>query len=190
MEIKKIGNYTVIHALSVGRKEIAVGEDDNAPYNERYMCCYVESNAIFERYTECVAGDSFAEIMKIFGERIAAASTETLTEIEKAEAEIKNNNELTQKDCTPALWEDSIEGKVVVIAGEALKREFRYASYQLMLCTGGFGAQAEAKGRTCYCTNLFDGKKSSFYRSDILGVIEPDKLPEWAKTRLEAIKNN
>ena len=55
---------------------------------------------------------------------------------------------------------------------------------KLMLCTGGFGAQANARGRTCYCISLFDGRQTSYYRSDVLGVIEPEKLPEWAKEGL------
>lgn len=56
--------------------------------------------------------------------------------------------------------------------------------FNVMLCTGGFGAQANARGRTCYCISLFDGRQTSYYRSDVLGVIEPEKLPEWAKEGL------
>ena len=29
-----------------------------------------------------------------------------------------------------------------------------------------------------------DGRQTSYYRSDVLGVIEPEKLPEWAKEGL------
>ena len=87
-------------------------------------------------------------------------------------------------DCTPVTWEDAIENKVVVIKGNILRPEFRHANHQLMLCTGGFGAQANARGRTCYCISLFDGRQTSYYRSDVLGVIEPEKLPEWAKEGL------
>ena len=57
-----------------------------------------------------------------------------------------------------------------------------------MLCTGGFGAQPNPRGRTCYCVSLYDGSKTCFYRSDVLGTIEPEKLPEWAKAGLERAK--
>lgn len=53
-----------------------------------------------------------------------------------------------------------------------------------MLCTGGFGSQPNARGRTCYCISLYDGKQTSYYRSDVLGVIETDRLPQWAKEGL------
>ena len=42
-----------------------------------------------------------------------------------------------------------------------------------------------ARGRSCFCTYLYDGRKTSFYRSDVLGVISPDALPQWAKAGLE-----
>lgn len=69
-----------------------------------------------------------------------------------------------------------------------LRPEFRHANHQLMLCTGGFGAQANARGRTCCCISLYDGRKTSFYRTDFLGVMEEKKLPEWAQKGLEKAK--
>ena len=50
-----------------------------------------------------------------------------------------------------------------------------------MLCTGGFGAQPNARGRSCFCTSLYDGHDTKFYRQDIIGIIAADDLPEWAK---------
>ncbi len=54
-----------------------------------------------------------------------------------------------------------------------------------MLCTGGFGAQKNARGRTCYCISLYSGKQTSFYRGDVLGVMDKRSLPEWAKIGLQ-----
>lgn len=152
--------------------------------DERYLCCYIENVAIFERYTEALVSDDFAEIAQVYGERIASAAEEIIKETEKANEQIGANTEFMASDCTPVTWEDSIENKVVVIKGNILRPEFRHANHQLMLCTGGFGAQANARGRTCYCISLFDGRQTSYYRSDVLGVIEPEKLPEWAKEGL------
>ena len=75
--------------------------------------------------------------------------------------------------------------KVIVIRGNVLRPEFRHASHQLMLCTGGFGAQKNARGRTCYCISLYSGKQTSFYRGDVLGVMDKRALPEWAKIGLQ-----
>ena len=49
-EVKKIGDYSVKYSMYIGHKDIALGENPGADKNERYMCCFVETNAIFERY--------------------------------------------------------------------------------------------------------------------------------------------
>ena len=98
------------------------------------------------------------------------------------------NEELMADSCVPTSYEDSIEDKVVVVKGSILRSEFRHANHQLMLCTGGFGAQASARGRTCCCISLYDGRKTSFYRTDFLGVMDEKKLPEWAQRGLEKAK--
>ena len=187
-EKRMIGDYTVLNTMYVGHKEIAICENPKAESNERYLCCYVENVAIFERYTEGVASDDFAEIAKVFGERIISAADEIMKETEKAEKLIGENTEIMTDECNAISYMDSIENKVVVIKGNILRPEFRHASHQLMLCTGGFGSQPNARGRTCYCISLYDGKKTSYYRSDILGTMDKEMLPEWAKDKLEKAK--
>lgn len=187
-DVKKIGDYSVKYSMYIGHKDIALGENPDADKDERYMCCFVENNAIFERYSEVLVSDDFAEIAKVFGQRVADAAEEIIRENERVGKELGTNEEITAEDCNPISSEDSIENKVVVIKGNILRPEFRYANHQLMLCTGGFGAQANARGRTCYCISLYDGRRTSFYRSDILGVIELGKLPEWAQNGLEKTK--
>ena len=185
---RMIGNYTVLNSMYIGHREIAFCENPNAAKDERYLCCYIENVAVIEHYTEAVVSDGFAEIAKIFGERIAAAAEEIIKEIEEADDQVGQNSEITSSECIPVTWEDSIENKIVVIKGDNLRPEFRRSSYQLMLCTGGFGSQPNARARTCHCISLFNGKSMSYYRSDILGVIEPEDLPEWAKKGLEKAK--
>ena len=138
---RMIGDYTVLNSMYVGHKEIAICENPKADKGERYLCCYIESVVVFERYTEALVSDDFAEIAKVFGERISSAAEEIIKETEKANEQIGENTEIMQDKCAPITWEDSIENKVVVIKGNILRPEFRHASHQLMLCTGGFGSQ-------------------------------------------------
>jgi hypothetical protein len=58
----------------------------------------------------------------------------------------------------------------------------------LQLCTGGFGCEPNSRGSACFCTNLYSGKESRYERRDILGIIDKDKLPEWAKQRLDEVQ--
>ena len=187
-DVKKIGDYSVKYSMYIGHKDIALGENPNADKDERYMCCFVENNAIFERYSEVLVSDDFSEIAKVFGQRVVDAAEEIIRENESAGKELGTNEEITAEDCVPISSEDSIENKVVVIKGSILCPEFHYANHQLMLCTGGFGAQANARGRTCYCISLYDGRRTSFYRTDFLGVMDEKKLPEWAQKGLEKAK--
>ena len=48
-ETRKIGDYSVKYSMYIGHKDIALGENPSADKDERYMCCFVETNAIFER---------------------------------------------------------------------------------------------------------------------------------------------
>ena len=196
-ETRKIGDYSVKYSMYIGHKDIALGENPSADKDERYMCCFVETNAIFERYSGVLVSDDFAEIAKVFGQRVADAAEEIVQENERACQEVGMNEELTTNSCKPISYEDSIENKVVVVKGSILRPEFRHASHQLMIVTaaatylittGGFGAQANARGRTCCCISLYDGRKTSFYRTDFLGVMDEKKLPEWAQKGLEKAK--
>ena len=90
--------------------------------------------------------------------------------------------------CTVIKSEDSIKNKVVVIRADVFKPEYQIATMQLQLCTGGFGCEPNSRGSACFCTNLYSGKESRYERRDILGIIEKDKLPEWAKQRLDEVQ--
>ena len=184
-EKRMVGDYTVINSMYIGHREIILGENPKAASGERYVCCYAERVMFYEQYLEAQVSDDFAEIVKLYGERVTQAADEIMKETEKVASEIGMNDEITAKDCKPISQDDAIEDKVIVIRGNVLRPEFRHASHQLMLCTGGFGAQKNARGRTCYCISLYSGKQTSFYRGDVLGVMDKRALPEWAKIGLQ-----
>ena len=95
---------------------------------------------------------------------------------------------VTEKDCTLITSEDDLNNQVVVIRADVLRPEYRSARYQLRLCTGGFGASPHSRGSACYCKDLVTGKNSRFERRDILGVMEPDELPQWVYDGLDGLR--
>jgi hypothetical protein len=95
---------------------------------------------------------------------------------------------ITAGMCDPISYMDNIEGKVIIIKPEVLKREYRSATHQLKLCTGGFGSHSNSRGSACFCTDLYSGKSARFERMDVLGTMEPDDLPEWASIGLNTIR--
>ena len=95
---------------------------------------------------------------------------------------------ITKEGCQVLEADDRIKNKVVVIRADVFKPEYQIATKQLQLCTGGFGAEPNSRGSACFCTNLYSGKEARYERSDILGVIEKDDLPDWAKERLDIVQ--
>jgi hypothetical protein len=84
--------------------------------------------------------------------------------------------------------DESLKGKLIVISPDVLAPEYRSAEYQYAVCTGGFGAQPEARGHAVFVKNLYSGETSRFERRDVLGVADVAKLPEWAKEKLTAMR--
>ena len=95
---------------------------------------------------------------------------------------------ITDSDCTVVSGEDDLNNKIVVIKPEVLRREYRRATCQLKLCVGGFGAYPHSRGSACFCIDLYTGKESRYERMDVLGVMEPEELPGWAKHGLLSIQ--
>ena len=186
MEEKRMaGNYEVTTAFEIGTKEIIIGEDKTAASDERFVVANYENNGIFERYVDALVGGDYAEIVKIFAERVKNEAEKVMDEKSKITVDM---TPITKDGCQVLEADDRIKNKVVVIRADVFKPEYQIATKQLQLCTGGFGAEPNSRGSACFCTNLYSGKESRFERSDILGVIEKDDLPDWAKERLDAVQ--
>ena len=101
-EKRMVGSYEVIACQRIGGEEIIVGEDKNAAPSERYLCCYVEQNDIFERYSSALASDGYAEIFEIYGQRIASAAKEVIERIDKEKTLIGDSKLIFTADkCEP-----------------------------------------------------------------------------------------
>ena len=188
-EKRMLGDYEIIHSISLGEYEIVVGENESAPKDERFACAFIEDTDLFEVARECLVGESYSELMAVFGKRIAEKAEDMQKETEQDLKLVGNDDPLTMENCVPLSEYENLEGHIVVIDPKILRHEYRRASHQLHICTGGFGSYPNARGRTVFCTSVLDGKKTEYWRQDILGVMPEDKLPEWAKAGLERYKN-
>ena len=183
-EKRMAGDYEIIHSIHIGDYEVVVGENQS---DRTYMTALCQTNELVAMYTDVIGG-SYPEVMRIFGERIAAQAEKACVALLYPEMKGIDNAPLFSQNCTPITGEDNIEGKVVVIKPETFRPEYQHATYQLQICTGGFGAHGNARGNACFCTELYSGRESRFERYDVMGVIEPDALPDWAKAGLESIR--
>lgn len=78
-------------------------------------------------------------------------------------------------------------GKVVVIDPSVLKDEYKTPEDQLFYAHGGNGCRPDARGRKVFGQFLKDGEKTCHLRSEIVGAIKLDLLPEWAQRKYAEI---
>ena len=185
-EKRMVETYEIQHAIQLGDKEVLFGID-RVNAETPYMVCNCTSDNPFgvDQYFYAVGGDDYLEMMSEFLTRVAAQLEAVKAEREAMPIPLQP---LTAEQCMPNDYSESIEGKVVAIRPERLRPEYRTANNQLVLVTGGFGAFANARGRAVYIITLYSGQEARWNREDILGVVKPDCLPQWAQEKLGQIQ--
>lgn len=177
---RMVNDYEIIHSFYVGEREVIVGEDKNAEY--RYFCGYYENNEIFSRAVNCCMSNDYLEIMKIYCDR----ATEQV-DLCKSQ-QIDTAEPITDDMYNSCHSDDDLTNKVVVLKPEILRREYQNAANQLFYVTGGNGAKPNARGTKVYGYNFSEKKHCYIRRYDVMGIMENENLPEWAKNEYAKIK--
>ena len=127
------GDYEIIQAIHIGDRAIVLGEKPQDESAEKYMCAFCQQNELFAAYSEVMCSDNYAEIVKLFGERIAEQAEKTRVAMNKPKIQGIDDRPITASDCTVVSYEDDLNNKIVVIKPEVLRREYRRATCQLKL---------------------------------------------------------
>ncbi len=178
-------NYAVRCAIHIGDSEVLVAEDMKEPDGMYYFVANYRNNGLIGEYSDCQVSGDYLEIMQEFTNRLTV-------QIEKANE--RNSTAdfqtalITEEQCYPNDYRQSIDGKVVAIKASALRPEYRRGDVQLVLVNGGNGSHANARGSAVFCYHLNDGHHTRFERYDVLGEIKPEHMPDWAKENLSKIK--
>lgn len=181
---RMFGGYEIIHALHIGDREIIVGDNPNAPKDERFMCVTCLYIDAFINPEDAIVSDDFTEIIQEYGNRLAAQAEKTRPLVMKPKIQGIDTSILTKKDCHPIDCSDNLNGKILVIDPTSLRREYQMCTSQIMLCTGGFGAYPNSRGNACFCVDLYTGKMCRQERQDVMGTIDRSQLPQWAELTL------
>ena len=92
-------------------------------------------------------------------------------------------------DCLPNSFEElDYTGKVVVLSPDTLRESCWSPENQLWYAHDGFGCAPHAIGRSVRCTCLGDGEETRWNRTDFLGVLKEELLPDWAREKLDALQ--
>ena len=153
-EKRMLGDYEIIHSLYIGDREIVVGDNPNAPKDERYICMNLQHLDVFLKPEDAIVSDDFTEIIQEYGNRLAAQAEKTRPLVMKPKIQGIDTRVLTEKDCQRIDSGDNLNGKIIVIKPTSLRREYQMCTNQIMLCTGGFGAYPNSRGNACFCVDL------------------------------------
>ena len=117
--------------------------------------------------------------------------TEELASMEQKRDAIgmKDISCLKREDLIPVSGDESIVGKVVAIDEKYLNDGYKDIAHQLYLTDGGFGAEGGGRGRACFCWNLYSQERDRIERYEVIGIVPPEKLPDFAKATLAKIES-
>ena len=91
-------------------------------------------------------------------------------------------------DASHCSEDNDYAGKLLILKPSVLKDEFKASDYQLFYAESGFGCSPTASGRKVFGKFLKDGENTSLNRSDFLGVIKDECIPEWAAEKLAELE--
>ena len=91
----------------------------------------------------------------------------------------------THKDCGQTGYGFPLKNKVVVLPQSVLPEDH---PGQLFYCIGGNGANPNPIGRSVFLFSLSTGEQCRFWRSDVVGTLKPELLPDDAKLQLSQIR--
>jgi hypothetical protein len=105
---------------------------------------------------------------------------------EKIQAAIDGMRPMLEESvCYKHSGEKDFTNQLLVLKHSNLAPWAQEPENQLWIADSGFGCSPSASGRAVYATNLFDGEKARWNRSDFCGVAIENRLPEWARDRFE-----
>lgn len=177
--------YEVAQAFHINGKEVLLAENQLAEDGQRYLVANYTEKGIIGEYADAVTCTDYLEAVQEFTGRIGKEAARIQAEKDAVGLPSKL---FTAEDCFPRHYEESIEGKVVVIKSSVFSPEYRRGDNQLVLAIHGNGVGINPIGRAVYCYHLNDGKHTRFERYEVLGVIRPEAMPDWAKESLARLQ--
>ena len=178
---EEAGDYEIIQSIRLGGRVVLLGYNPQDKKNP-YMTCYQQYNVLGNKiFPQVVAGDNYLEIMQVFLSRLQEQQkvAETFRKSRNVPIEV-----LGMEHCRKRGEKESLEGKLVILKPSSLSAEYRTADCQLGYAVGGFGCSVGARGKAIYFHELYSGEQSRWDASDILGIADLSKLPNWVQEKV------
>lgn len=115
MEKRMAGDYEIIQSIHIGDREIVLGENPRDETGEKYMCAFCQQNELFAAYSEVMCSDNYAEMVKMFGERVTEQAENTRVAMNKPKIQGIDDRPITASDCTVVSGEDDLNLSLIHI---------------------------------------------------------------------------
>lgn len=102
--------------------------------------------------------------------------------VDRVRKEWQNLGLFDRSHCTD---EANYEDRLIVMKPSSLKDEYKHPDYQLFFASDGFGCNPKARGTAVTGHFLKDDEYAEFRRSDFIGVIKDECIPEWAQEKMK-----
>lgn len=110
--------------------------------------------------------------------------------IQQYRKEVQKLNLFGSEHCETNSFQNlNYEGKVLVLSPDTLRESCWRPEDQLWLAHDGFGCRPHAIGRSVRCTCLGDGEETRWNRSEFIGILKDEYLPDWAMEKLEELRS-
>ena len=80
------------------------------------------------------------------------------------------------------------QGRVLIMEPRVLKERYWAPQDMLWLAHDGFGCSPQSRGRSIRATCLGDGEMTRWNRTDFIGAIKDEFLPDWAAEKLTQLQ--
>lgn len=190
---EKPGGYTIREAIWFAGRDIVIGEklDAKGPFSvlgekidteKPFVVAERLQTSIYVQYSDAQTFNSYLEAFENIADRIK----EKVNEIKKYRAACGiQDHYLTEDICIEGSMKCNYQNQYVLIKAECLAPEFRVEQYQIMKAESGNGCSPDAIGQSVFGMNLFEERDVRYDRSDIAGIIDPEKMPAWAKSKMQ-----
>ena len=184
-EKRTVGGYEIKQSFRIGDKEVLLGENLNEPNGDSYMCCFAETNALYERYSDAVACDDYLKIAELYTMRLS----EQIKQLEAKAKSITVDTSLITPNMCESIDDRDLENEVIVLKPTALRAEYRLAPYQILYCNGGNGARHNGRGQSVFADEVYSKESVRYDRYDIMGILKKECYPEWVQQNVKYIKD-
>ena len=146
-----------------------------------YLLCDIVSCDIGDIYKNAIVSNEYLEIAQGYVERLGKQLAIAKEFRGKRSLPVQM---LGMKHCRKRDEKESLAGSLIVLKPESLSPEYRTADCQLVIATGGFGCEPNARGRAVYVKELYSGKEYRMNIGDVLGIADYAALPDWVDGKL------